>query len=305
LIENAWLKGDPGVVFLDEINRTHPLPDIVEGVNPCGEAPLLPYESCILGSINLGTTTDDELEDLVRLGVRFLDNVLSITKFAAEEVREATLKTRKIGLGVMGWHDYLLKKGIPYASKLAVDEALRLGEYINEIARDESERLAVERGAYPACTGTPIRNACRTSIAPTGSLSLIAGCSPGIEPVFAWVNKRNVLGGIVEVHPVTETRRFNKFVNGKGTEQDALLFATAREIPWQWHIIMLAAWQRNIDQGVSKTCNMPHDATVEDVDAAFRLAYKLGCKGLAIYRDGSKEGQIMEEMSCSRGTCEL
>ena len=343
IIQSAWKTGDPGLYFIDEANRHNPTPHLgrLESTNPCGEVPLLPFEACNLGSINLAKfilipTSRDEgsaregssprfdfatLEEVVRTATRFLDNVVTMNEFPAPEVHAAVQRTRKIGLGVMGWHDALIALGIPYDSPQALDLADQVMGLINRVARQVSLELARERGAYPASQeATPVRNATRTCIAPTGSISAIVGCSSGIEPVFALAYVKNVLDGkrLQEVNPyflqIAQERGFYsealmEEVNHTGScqhldevpEDVKQLFKTAMEIDYETHIKMQAVFQKHTDLAVSKTINMPNSATVEDVDRAYHLAARLGCSGITIYRDGSKPTQVLEVERASDG----
>lgn len=332
MVEMAWKNGDPGIVFLDRVNRDNPTPNLgmVESTNPCGEQPLLPYESCNLGSINVskmvtykdGTAVIDyvKLEKAVRMAVRFLDNVIDVNKFPIPKIEEMTKLTRKIGLGVMGFADLLIMLGIPYDSVEALETAERLMKFISDKATEESVELAKERGVFPAFEGSiydkqggpRVRNATRTTIAPTGTLSIIAGCSSGIEPLFALSYTRTILEGtrLAEVNPLFEevakregfyTDALAKEVIEKGNLKDIesvprkikRLFVTAHEIAPEWHVRMQAAFQKYTDNAVSKTVNFPHNATKEDVARVYMLAYKEGCKGITIYRDRSREKQVL------------
>jgi len=332
IVEMAWKTGDPGIVFIDRINKDNPTPHLgkIESTNPCGEQPLLPYESCNLGSINLSrmlVKTDgkvrvdySKMAKTVKTAVRFLDNVIDVNKFPLPAIEEMTKKTRKIGLGVMGFADMLLQLGISYNS----DEALGVVEdvmgFIQSEATKASAELAVERGVFPAFKGSKydthnglkVRNATRTTIAPTGTLSIIAGCSGGIEPLFALVYTRNILDGtkMIEVNPYFEEAArsggfyseelLKKLADGthlsdmSGIPADAKkLFVTAHEISPEWHIEMQAAFQKYTDNAVSKTVNFAHEATKDDVVKVYMLAYEKGLKGITIYRDRSREGQPM------------
>ncbi len=332
ITEMAWRTGDPGIVFIDTINRFNPTPNLgkIESTNPCGEQPLLPFESCNLGSINLskmikyngGNPEIDfaKLGEVVRLAVRFLDNVIDANKFPLPQIEKMTKLTRKIGLGVMGFADMLIKLGVPYNSDRALQIAEKVMRFISEEALKESVKLGVERGVFPAFkgsiydTGNSIRprNASRTTIAPTGTLSIIANCSSGIEPLFALTYTRHILDGaeLIEVNPyfeeVAKKEGFYSQELMEGLAKGKKLkdfegipdwvkevFVTAHDISPEWHVKMQAAFQKYTDSAVSKTVNLPHEATVEDVANVFRLAYKLGLKGITIYRDRSRESQVL------------
>ncbi|MDD5542238.1 MAG: vitamin B12-dependent ribonucleotide reductase [Acidobacteriia bacterium] len=329
LIRNAWKNGDPGIIFLDRINRAHTTPHVmpIESTNPCGEQPLMPNESCNLGSINLSNMLNEtatridyeHLRAVVQKSVRFLDNVVDMNKYPVDAIREVTLGSRKIGLGVMGWADMLYKMQIPYNS----DKAIQLAETVMGFIEDEgvrsSQALAEERGVFPYWKGSvyekrglKMRNSTVTTIAPTGTISIIAGCSGGIEPVFALVFFRNVMDNtrLPEVH-----NYFKQLLEREGIYSDALMekvaergsvqhldeipetvrrvFVTSHDITPEWHIRMQAAFQKYTDNAVSKTVNFPSSATPEEVERVYMLAYELGCKGVTIYRDGSRDNQVL------------
>jgi len=332
IVDMAWRTGDPGVVFIDEINRHNPTPKLgkIESTNPCGEQPLLPFESCNLGSINLSKMVAykdgqpyidyDKLSQTVKLAVRFLDNVIEVNQFPLPEIAEMTKTTRKIGLGVMGFADMLIQLGIPYDSEQGLVMAEESAHFISEEADKASIELAQERGVFPAFQGSiydmpdgpRFRNASRTTIAPTGSLSIIANCSSGIEPLFALSYVRHILEGeeFIEVNPYFEEAAkkggfyspdlMKQLAEGKRLkdieevpEQLKRLFITAHDISPDWHVKMQAAFQKFTDSAVSKTVNFPHEATREDVAKVYKLAYQEGLKGITIYRDRSRESQVL------------
>ncbi len=325
IIDSAWQTGDPGLYFIDEANRNNPTPHLgsLDSTNPCGEVPLLGFEACNLGSLNLAQFVDngvfdyDGLAATTRTATRFLDNVVTVNHFPIQEVKDAVEKTRKIGLGVMGWHDALIKMGIPYESPEALDVADRVMGTINRVARETSIELAKERGAYPACQEEiPIRNSTRTCIAPTGTISVIAGGSSGIEPIFAVAFVKNVLDGkqLREVNPYfVEMAKAGGYYSeelmdevartGSVQNADAVplhvkeLFKTSLEIDYKAHVNMQAVYQKHTDLAVSKTINMANDAEREDVQKAYRMAYGSNCIGITIYRDGSKPTQVLEVQS--------
>ncbi|SDF58577.1 adenosylcobalamin-dependent ribonucleoside-diphosphate reductase [Sporolituus thermophilus] len=324
----AWENGEPGLFFLDTVNRANPTPHlgIFEAPNPCSEQPLLAYESCVLGSVNLakmvaadGQGLDyDRLSGVVRRAVRFLDNVIDRNWYPLPAVAEATLRTRKIGLGIMGLADLFIMLDIPYGSKQAVLLTADIMRFITAEARRESARLAAKRGPFPAYPGSiyehsigPVRNATVTTIAPTGTISIIANCSSGIEPLFALAFSRHVLGGqvLASINPTVLayldkrgllTADVEEAIKRQGSVRNTGLayhvkqvLATAHEIRPVWHVAHLAAAQRYTDNAVSKTVNLPHKVTPQDVARIFSLAYRSGCKGVTVYRDGSRNQQVL------------
>ncbi len=327
LVRMAWESGEPGLFFLDTVNRFNPTPALgaFEAPNPCSEQPLLPYESCVLGSINLtrlvtaGGVDFGRLREVVRTAVRFLDNVIDINDYPLSAVTEATRSTRKIGLGIMGLAEAFIMVDIPYASKAAADLTGRILEFITREARQMSVLLGAERGSFPAFAASvypgrgfaAMRNATVTTIAPTGTISIIAGCSSGIEPLFALALSRRVLEGRVltsvnrtVVDYLSQRNLYTEEVAAaiaaSGSVRDTALpdrvkavLATAPAIDPYWHVAHLAAAQMFTDNGVSKTVNMPHDASEADVAAIFRQAYAGGCKGITVYRDGSRAEQVL------------
>jgi ribonucleoside-diphosphate reductase alpha chain len=332
IVDMAWRTGDPGIVFIDRINESNPTPHLgkIESTNPCGEQPLLPYESCNLASINLSKMTRKKgnsyeidypkLAQTVKMGVLFLDDVIDVNKFPLEQIDEMTKQTRKIGLGIMGFADMLVMLGVPYNSPEALEIAGELMRFINDEALKASVDLGQERGVFPAFKGSiydvpggpRLRNATRTTIAPTGTLSMIAGCSSGIEPLFALSYTKTVLDGtpFVEVNPYfKEAAVKGGFYSeemmkklAEGTHLDDIdgvpdeikrVFVTAHEITPEWHVKMQAAFQRSTDNAVSKTINFPHEATRDDVARAYMLAYEEGLKGITIYRDRSRDSQVL------------
>ncbi len=332
IVEMAWATGDPGIIFIDRINRDNPTPHLgeIESTNPCGEQPLLPYEACNLGSVNLakfvrltesGPDVDwDRLADVVHRGVRFLDDVIEVNEYPLPAIDELARGNRKIGLGVMGWADMLIKMGLGYDSEQGVALGEKVMGFIDAEAKLASRKLAAERGAFPnfagsiydAPEGGPIRNATVTTIAPTGTLSIIANCSSGVEPLFAVSYVRTVMDNdrLVEVNPLFEdlavkrgfySRELMQVIADHGSvhgidevpEDVQRAFVTAHDISPDWHLKMQAAFQKYTDNAVSKTVNFANEATADDVRYVYDLAYELGVKGVTIYRDGSKEGQVL------------
>lgn len=334
IVSHAWKNGEPGVIFLDLINENNPTDTEIEATNPCGEQPLLPNESCNLGSLNLanmlmphrqqlGALEVDyqKLERVTRLATRFMDNVIDITKFPLPEIELQTKKYRKIGLGVMGWADMLIQLGIAYASEEAVELAEKVMHFISDMSHDQSEELAKEKGSYPARDASmrPLRNATCTTIAPTGTLSMIASCSSGVEPIFGINFTKTVLDD-TPFHDVNEhfkeTIRANyghaEEIIAQALQDNSVLnlteisslvkdiYLSAPEIHYSWHVKMQAAFQRWTDNAVSKTINFANSATEGDVYKAIWMAYDLKCKGLTVYRVGSREVEVLT----SRGDTE-
>lgn len=331
IVEAAWSTGEPGVVFLDTINAHNPTPHIgrIEATNPCGEQPLLSYESCNLGSVNLarfviGSPSKprihyERMRSVIRTAVRFLDNVIDMNQYPLPEIEAITKGNRKIGLGVMGLADLLIRLNVPYDT----DEGLRIGEeimgFVWEEGRAASVKLARERGVFPNYKGSRleedgvrVRNATVTTVAPTGTLSIIADCSPGIEPLYGVSYVRNVMDDVrlVTLHPLFVQRAraagiYSKKLVERVAAQESIqglteipadlrrLFVTAHDVSPQHHVRMQAVFQKYSDSGVSKTINLPASATKGDVASAFRLAYRLGCKGVTMFRTGSREKQVL------------
>jgi ribonucleoside-diphosphate reductase alpha chain len=332
IVDSSWKNGEPGMIFIDRINRDNPTPKLgaIESTNPCGEQPLLPYESCNLGSINLAnmiTTQDgharidyDKLKATVATAVRFLDNVIDMNNYPLAEIRQMTVGNRKIGLGVMGFADMLIALGIPYDSDEALAVAQELMSFVQEESGAASCNLARERGPFPNYDvsvfpdrgGAKRRNATTTTIAPTGTISIIAGVSSGIEPIFALSYTRNVMDNdhLVEVHPLfdAEMRRRGLYSVERMTELSkvgtlrhmesipedvARVYVTAHDISPEAHLRMQAAFQKYTENAVSKTVNFPSDATRDDIRKVFVLAFRLGCKGVTVYRDKSRDEQVL------------
>ncbi len=335
IVEHAWKNGEPGIVFIDRVDASNPTPRIghIESTNPCGEQPLLPYESCNLGSINLAKMIKtenktqkierrkidwDKLRDITWKAVHFLDNVIDVNKYPIPMIGEMTRANRKIGLGVMGWADMLIQIGVPYNSDTAVKLAENVMEFIQREGKNASAAIAEERGVFTNYKGsiyegkTKLRNATVTTIAPTGTLSIIAACSSGIEPLFAVSYIRTVMEGtkLIEVNPYFEkvakergfwSRELMEKIADKGSIKEfnevpddvKAVFITAHDIAPTEHITMQAAFQKFVDNAVSKTVNFPHNAAPKEVEDVYLLAYKLGCKGVTVYRDGSREEQVL------------
>jgi len=332
LVNQAWENGDPGIIFLDRTNRDNPTPSLgaIESTNPCGEQPLLPMEACNLGSINLvkfviedkeESTIDYEgLKEIVWWAVRFLDNTIDMSKYPLPEIDKMVKGNRKIGLGIMGFADMLYRLKIPYNSEKAIEIAEEVMAFVQKESHNASRHLAEERAVFKNFDksifkdkeGCTYRNATTTTIAPTGTLSIIAGCSSGIEPLFALSFVRRVMDNdeLLEVNPYFEkiakkrgfySKKLMETIAMKGSvreineipEDVRKIFVTAHDVSPEWHILMQAAFQKHTDNAVSKTVNLPRDATMNDVLKVYNLAYELGCKGVTIYRDGSKKNQVL------------
>jgi ribonucleoside-diphosphate reductase alpha chain len=335
IVTNAWATGDPGLLFYDRINAANPTPQLgpIEATNPCGEQPLLPYESCNLGSIDVskfvrgGAIDYDELGVVVAHAAHFLDNVLDANWYPVDAIRDVTRGNRKIGLGVMGFADLLVELRVPYASAAAVTLAGELMKFIQKRARLASANLAKGRGVFPNFPGSRygveghagLRNACVTSIAPTGTISLLADCSSGIEPFFALSYRREVIGATktIDVHPAVarmlrseapdpepllrHVRTTGRLGGTSAPRELRELFATAHEIAPEWHVRMQAAFQRHTDTSVSKTINLANSARPTEIAAAYRSAFEEGCKGVTVFRDGCKAGQVLRAGAESGG----
>ena len=332
IIESAWATGEPDISFIDCVNRDNPTPHLgqIEASNPCGEQPLLPFEACNLGSINVskfitvnrGDLNWNSLRDTIKLAVRFLDNVIDVNHYPIPEIEKTTLGNRKIGLGIMGFADTLILLGIVYGSEEAAQFVEKLASFVQEHAHKTSEELAKERGCFPNWKGSrwatkhhqPMRNAACTTIAPTGTISMIAGCTGGIEPIFSLAPTRRVLDDqeFIQLHPLVErlgteegwlTNSVRDLL-AKGIppleipeipQRLADILVTSHEIEPEWHVRIQAAFQKYTDNAVSKTVNLRSDATVDDVDNVYRLASELGCKGITVYRDNSRENQVITD----------
>jgi ribonucleoside-diphosphate reductase alpha chain len=332
IILQAWNTGDPGLIFIDAINKMNPVPSLgkIRSTNPCGEVPLMNYEPCVLGSVNLAEMIKKNdgkfypdyelLAETIQTGIRFLDNVIEVNDFLIPEINRIANANRKIGLGVMGWAEMLIKMDIPYASEKALKLAAQLMDFIKYEAEKVSAALAGERGNFPnyersifAGSGIKRRNATLLSIAPTGTISIIAGSSPSIEPLFALsLTRKNILSGkvITEINPVvidylkkkevyTEeihdlVKRQGSVINATGIEKKIkTVLATALETGYRWHIEHQAIFQQYTDNAVSKTINLHNDATREDIEKAYFIAWEKNCKGITVYRNGSKRTQVM------------
>jgi ribonucleoside-diphosphate reductase alpha chain len=336
MVRAAWRTGDPGMVFIDRINASpaNPTPDlgVVEATNPCGEQPLLPNEACNLGSLNVSRFARrsdngewsidwEEMERVIRLAVRFLDDVIEMNPYPLPEIDRTVKANRRIGLGIMGWADLLFLIGIPYDSQDAIDLADRLMAFVKEKSHDQCGKLAEERKPFPNWSHSiyrdvrPMRNSTVTTIAPTGTISMIAGCSSGIEPIFALAFQHRVKNPDGERVLTFVNETFERIAKARGFFSDALMeeiakrgalhgipgvpedasrvFKTSHEIGFEWHVRHQAAFQRYTDNGVSKTINLPNDASEEDVASAYRLAWDLGCLGITVFRDGCKGEQVL------------
>ncbi len=305
IVESAWAVGDPGLIFIDRVNAANPTAGLgpIRATNPCGEQPLHDYESCNLGSINLANFHDPRARDrfdwarfaaVIRLGVRFLDDVIDVNRYPLPQIEKMTRSTRRIGLGVMGWADLLLLLKVRYDSPRALALADKVAAFLRAEVESASRDLAGERGSFPAIAksvykGAKMRNATVFTIAPTGTISRIAGCSSSIEPVFAFeVVSRIIDAELKDVHPLYAAWKEEN--PGKPLPD---YFRAAHQIAPEWHIRTQAAFQKHVDNSVSKTVNFPHEAAVEDVEKAYRLAWDLGAKGITIYRDGCRESQVL------------
>jgi ribonucleoside-diphosphate reductase alpha chain len=336
IVRAAWRTGDPGMVFLDRINASpaNPTPELglIEATNPCGEQPLLPNEACNLGSLNVSkfarqsdggewTVDWDEMERVIRLSVRFLDDVIEMNPYPLPEIDATVKANRRIGLGIMGWADLLFMLGIPYDGDEAVQLGARLMAFVKDKSHDQSAKLAEERGPFPNWSrsiykhGRPMRNSTVTTIAPTGTISMIAGCSSGVEPIFALAFEHRVKQSEGERVLTFVNETFERIARDRGFFSDALMteiarrgtlhgipgvpeeaarvFRTAHDIGFEWHVRHQAAFQRSTDNGVSKTINLPNGASEADVARAYQLAWELGCLGITVFRDGCKGEQVL------------
>lgn len=343
VLASAWQTGDPGLIFLDSISRANPTPlaGTIEATNPCGEVPLLPYEPCNLGSINLTTLIKpgaepdidwDKLEEVIGIAIRFLDNVIDVNHYIIPEIREMAASNRKIGLGVMGWADMLIRMGIPYASREATNLASRLMQFISTKAKEASEALAISRGAFPNWKNSvyapdkPLRHATRTSIAPTGTISIIAGVSSSIEPLFALAFQRKHILQDESMNTISSlfldylyqhglySEELIRQVMTEGTcagipqltDQTRQLFATALDIPASWHLEHQLAFQQFTDNAVSKTINLPSSAGTDLIDDMYRGAWKRGAKGITVFRDQSGSQQVLHRgIRPGHGACQV
>ena len=339
IVHGAWKTGEPGVFFVDRANEYNPVPHLgsYEATNPCGEQPLLPYDVCNLGSVNVGAFVKDGdvdwdgLRRTVHLCTHFLDNVIDVNKYPLPEITDLSSRIRRIGLGIMGWADFLVRLGVPYNSEEAIEWARRLMRFVDHEAKVESERLAGERGVFPeweksiwgpdaTCARRArgdrvrpmrlLRNCNLTTVAPTGTISIIAGCSSGIEPMFAVAFMRNQAGvlmpdvnedfvaiaqreGWYSEELITRIAEAGHIDFPEVPKQWKRVFVTAHDVSPEWHIRMQAAFQEFTDSAISKTCNFSHEATEDDVRAIYDLAFRSGCKGVTVYRDGSRDMQVL------------
>ncbi len=340
IVEEAWKTGEPGMLFLDTINKANPTPELgrIESTNPCGEQPLLPYESCVLGSVNLGKMVIEgdkpginweRLREVVRCGVHFLDNVIDVNRYPIPHIERMTKGNRKIGLGVMGFADLLIQMGIPYNSEEALKLAEEIMSFFSKEANEASIELARTRGTFPYFQmsvfnkpgGPRYRNACRTTVAPTGSISIIADSSSGIEPIFSFAYVRQILdntripqvyepfvdrakrAGFYSEDLMERILREGSIKNIPGIPEEVKrVFVTARDVSAEWHVRMQAAFQKYTDSAVSKTINFSSSSPKEEVENAYLLAYKLGCKGITVYRDTTRISQALAlECECEVG----
>lgn len=334
IAQYAWQTADPGLLFIDRINETNPISHLgqIETTNACGEQPLLPYESCNLGNINLGKVIKvakgkpeldwEKLKGLIQDGVHFLDNLIDVCEYPLPEIDKMSKMTRKIGLGVMGWADLLSGLGIAYDTEEAIKLAEKVAQFIQREARAASVELGKKRGSFPGFAGSQwekdypaMRNSTVNTVAPTGTVSILANCSSGIEPIFALSYIRKNLLDLDRTELIETNPAFEKVAKEKGFYSEKLveklsrlgavqeinevpdeikrIFVTAHDVSWEWHVKMQAAWQKYVDSGVSKTINLPFEASPEDVAEAYLMAYETGCKGITVYRDRSKEKQVL------------